>query len=358
VDLILLSGSAVERERGKEKHRFPQQRCGMGRGRGKGGFYDMLGELGGMMQAACCCVCMLFILGPVFLIIGLSFLADATTDTRGEALAELEADAAEWTDGRRAEFDGLELSIRVGQTEPSITVTSLPAVASGDVIADIGSQPEDVEISWTPLRYSAVVPVPGHGAPGDTYTLLAGAEGSTIELDQTGPFVLCEQSFIELSNCGQSCSSSRRRSSSTTTQSQSCTSTCCPCATRCTQSGGTYTSIAGTYRCIVTMQLQEICMVAPSGAGANQPDMTASINPALWFGRTTGFAPTLPDVNDQLTNEKKLHSSAGTYARVPANTCPTSSPPSVRVTVRSADDPCVLTVLFCVVPVEFFPRET
>ena len=43
---------------------------GEGRGRGKGGFFDLLQELGGIMQAAACCVCLLFILGPVFLIIG------------------------------------------------------------------------------------------------------------------------------------------------------------------------------------------------------------------------------------------------------------------------------------------------
>jgi|EP01044_Picomonas_judraskeda_P010903 hypothetical protein len=304
----------------------------MGHGNGKGGFFDVLGELGGMMQAACCCVCVAFLLGPIFLLVGVSFVGKAATDTRGEALRELQGEAGLWEDVHRADFEGLELSVQVAYTNNLGTVisqsTDLPAVTVGDEIDDIGSEPDDLAVAWTPLRYSAQAAVPGNGPPGDTYRLYAGA----VLLDQAGPFVLCEQSYITLSNCRETCSSR---------QGSRCTSSCCPCAERCTESGGVYRSVSGTMRCAVTLQLQEVCFVAPSGAGVGG----ASVDPALWSGQTTGFADSLPDINQQLgpPSEPKVHTSAGMYVRVPPATfCPENSVSQVQVTVRSADDPYVI----------------
>ena len=301
----------------------------MGRGNGKGGFFDVLGELGGMMQAACCCVCVAFLLGPIFLLVGVSFLGKATTDTRGAALRELQGEAGLWEDVHRADFEGLDLSVKVGYTNSLGAViqstTDLPAATVGDVIVDIGSQPDDIDVAWTPLRYSAQATVPGNGPPGDTYALYTGA----VELDRAGPFVLCEESYITLSNCAETCSSR---------QGSRCTSSCCPCADRCTENGGVYRIVGGTWRCAVTLQLQEVCFVAPSGAGAGG----ASVDPALWSRQTTGFAATLPDINGQLS-QPKVHTSAGAYARVPPGTfCPENSVSQVRVTVRSAEDPYVI----------------
>jgi hypothetical protein len=307
----------------------------MGRGNGKGGFFDALGELGGMMQAACCCVCLVFLLGPIFLIVGVSYVADATTDTRGEALKELQGDAAAWEDGHRADFDELELAVDPGAI---IGQRPLPAVTAGDRIADIGSQPDDLDITWTPLRYSALVDVPGNGLPGDTYTLYVGG----VQVDQAGPFALCEEQTITVSNCRETCSSSRRRSGSS--GSQQCTSSCCPCSLRCAESGGAYRRVGGTMRCRVTLQLQEVCFVAPSGAGAGG----AAADPTLWTGQTTGFADSLPHINGELDppSEPKVHTSAGAYARVPVGQfCPQDALSRVRVTVRSADDPYLLAAV-------------
>ena len=296
----------------------------MGRGNGKGGFFDVLGELGGMLQAACCCVCLVFLLGPIFLIVGVSYVADATTDSRGEALKELQGDAAAWEDGHRADFDELDLAVDLG---PMVDQRVLPAVTTDDHIADIGSQPDDLDITWTPLRYTALVDVPGNGAPGDTYTLHVGGE----QVDQAGPFELCETQYITLPNCRETCSNRQRRS-------QQCTSSCCPCEIRCRESGGAYDRVGDRMRCRVTLQLQEVCFVAPSGAGAGG----ATADPTLWAGQTTGFAESLPDMNSKLDppSEPKVHTSAGAYERVPiGQQCPRDLLSRVRVTVRSADDP-------------------
>jgi hypothetical protein len=290
-----------------------------------------------MMQAACCCVCLLFLLGPIFFIVGVSYVADSTTDSRGEGLKELQGYAAAWEDGHRADFEELDLAVAIGSGLWS-DQTTLPAVTTGDSIPDIGSQPDDIDITWTPLRYSARVDAPGsgYGPPGDTYRLYVGG----VEVDQAGPFALCEQQNIAVSNCQATCSSNRRRSSS-----QQCTSSCCPCSVRCQESGGTYEADRyGTMHCKVTLQLQEVCFVAPSGAGAGG----ASADPTLWTGQTTGFADSLPEGNDQVEppHEPKVHTSAGTYARVPVGQfCPQDSNFEVRVTVRSSDDPYLLAAM-------------
>lgn len=268
---------------------------GMGKGLGKGGFFDMLGELGGLLQAAACCICLLCVLGPIFLIVGISFAVDATSNSRGELLAEVRSDAGLWTDGARAEFDDLQLFLQFGSAAP----VAIPPLETGDEIDDIGSQAEDDEIVWTPLRYSASVVVPANGAPGDIYKLKAGA-GGTSALDETQPFALCEQAFVTLADCRESCASSSRRRSSSNNNQQQCTSKCC------TGAGGVYTLVGSNYQCIVTLQLSEVTMVAPSGAGVGGVTLDAS----LWTGKTTGFSKDVPASNEDLV-AKKSHTSAG-----------------------------------------------
>eukprot|EP01045_Picozoa_sp_COSAG04_P055860 COSAG04_NODE_25758_length_303_cov_1.235294_1_plen_101_part_11 len=97
-----------------------------------------MNELGGMLQAMALCVCLLLVLGPVLIIMGLLYLADATTDTRGEALELMGVAARAWEGeagggdgpGARADFAGLDLELHlVGAPQSPVP---LPARSDGD----------------------------------------------------------------------------------------------------------------------------------------------------------------------------------------------------------------------------------
>ena len=314
----------------------------MGRGRGKGGCLLMteMNELGGMLQAMALCVCLLLVLGPVLIIMGLSYLADATTDTRGEALALMDVAARAWEGeagggdgpGARADFAGLDLELHlVGAPQSPVP---LPARSDGDAVPDIGSQEEDAPVTWRPLRYSAVARVAGSAA-GDTYSL---RDGDGAELKSVGPLFSCEAAVLEPRDCQNHPCSRRRRSSS------GCDSTCCPCSHRCTEQGGSWVAASAGRPaiCNVLLKLTEVSVLVPTGAGRLCDGALCDSNS---WSDAGGIAFSLPDGNEQLSAEdRKAHDGFGTYEIDRTRSCAPGSgqvTPQITFTVRSADDPYV-----------------
>ena len=314
----------------------------MGRGQGKGGCLLMteMNELGGMLQAMALCVCLLLVLGPVLIIMGLSYLADATTDTRGEALELMGVAARAWEGeagggdgpGARADFAGLDLELHlVGAPQSPVP---LPARSDGDAVPDIGSQDEDAPVTWRPLRYSAMARVAGSAA-GDTYSV---RDAGGAELKSVGPLFSCEAAVLEPRNCQNHPCSRRRRSSS------GCDSTCCPCSHRCTEQGGSWVAASAGRPaiCNVLLKLTEVSVLVPTGAGRLCDGALCDSNS---WSDAGGIAFSLPDGNEQLSAEdRKAHDGFGTYEIDRTRSCAPGSgqlTPQITFTVRSADDPYV-----------------
>eukprot|EP01043_Picozoa_sp_COSAG02_P115913 COSAG02_NODE_52298_length_308_cov_1.468900_1_plen_70_part_01 len=62
--------------------------AGKGKGDGRGGFMDLFQDLEDSMKNIVGCICLMLIGGPIMMLVGVSYINDATVDSRGVAIAE------------------------------------------------------------------------------------------------------------------------------------------------------------------------------------------------------------------------------------------------------------------------------
>jgi hypothetical protein len=306
---------------------------GKGKGHGKGAFMDIFNEMEEAVKGIACCVCLMLVAGPVCLLMGLSYIGDSTTDSRGMAIASFQTVVSDWSDTDRALFDNHAFSIKL----PSeVVARPLRKFEDGDplqeaAVADLGTKSVDGDTSWatwTPLFYKAQVTVPSVASLGQ-----ARGSGTPIELhdDTAGAAALwndyadlvgCAPVSVDVTPCSDTCTSTSRR------RSRSSGNSCTTCSSKCRGQGGEMQT--GTHACVRSLTLTEVNLAA-SGSGAS------------WS--FDGIAYTLPahDTTDTSFHGRGSHNprAGGTYTSAPG-ACP-PAPPTVEVplTIRSKSDPVV-----------------
>jgi hypothetical protein len=301
---------------------------GVGKGDGRGGFVDIFQEMEDTVKGCVCCICMMLIGGPICLLVGVSYIGDATTDSRGMAIASFKSDVATWSATKRGLFDDQTFSIKMPTDAGTRPLRKLEAgdpqqdnlVGAG---ADLGSESVDGDTSWaawTPLFYQAQVTVPGVGGAGGGPIELRSGSASTAAIwtDQAG-LAKCKQDVVDVEPCAETCSSSRRRRRS------GGSSSCTTCSSRCSSAGGNWDS--AKHSCSRHLILTEVNLVA-------------SGSPAAWV--FSGLAYSLPEHADSsVAAPTHQPADGGTYTTVPGS-CPTPFVPTpVPLTVRSENDPVV-----------------
>ena len=242
------------------------------------------------------------------MLVGMNYLGDSTTDSRGALIQQFNAKVQAWNDGEREAMAGLTLTVGggAGRQRP---LAEVELEDSSHQLTDLGSQPTDGAIGeWVPLFYqNAMVQV---GTPTSSRQLqLSGASGgkdSTVLWRDGGhsSLISCKDTTIDVQPCSDTCSSSRRR------RRGGGSSSCTTCRSKCEGRGGSYNN----GQCTAHDTLQEINLVA-SGSGDS------------W--RFSGFSLT------------GTHTDPGTWTSS-GGSCP-PPPPTVTVpfTVRSEADPYV-----------------
>ena len=295
---------------------------GKGKGDGRGGFIDVFQEMEDTVKGCVCCICMMLIGGPICLLVGFSYIGDATTDSRGMAIASFKSDVAAWTATKRGLFDDQTFSIKMPTDAVARPLRKLEAgdpqqdnlVGAG---ADLGSKSVDGDTSWaawTPLFYQAQVTVPGiAGAGGGLIELRS---GSSTRLQWSG-LAKCKQDVVDVDPCSEMCSSSRRRRSGG--------SSCTTCSSKCSSAGGHWDS--AKHSCSRHLTLTEVNFVARG-------------SPAAW--EFSGLAYSLPaHADSSVAAPTHTPADGGTYTSAPGS-CPTPFVPTpVPLTIRSENDPVV-----------------
>jgi hypothetical protein len=109
---------------------------GGGRGRGKGGCMSDLQEIGQEIQCMICCVCVMLVIGPILMLVGLSYLGEATTDTRSLQIAEWDAAAAAWTTSQQQQpFGGMQLAAQCSSCGGAASDHGVGVAASAPIAA-------------------------------------------------------------------------------------------------------------------------------------------------------------------------------------------------------------------------------
>lgn len=315
---------------------------GTGSGKGKGGFIDVFQEAEDVVKCAICGVCIMLISGPVLLIVGISYIGDATTDSRGMAIDSFKTAVNEWSTVDRAEFDNLDQVISVkmpGNISPPPPLRKVENAGSDPLFqrakGDVGAKDVDGDTSWAtwePLFYTSQVTVASYiserynGAielhddtPG------AGSSYSPAWTDN-GELVGCQDVTESVEPCQTSCASSgsrRRRSSACTT-----------CRSKCSGRGGELQSDTSS-TCIKRLTLTEVNLVAHKSSDSLHP----------WS--FDGIAYTVPqlDTADSFQGASHQPPTGGTYTSAPGRCplAPPGPPPTsyVPLTVRSENDPVV-----------------
>eukprot|EP01049_Picozoa_sp_SAG25_P008240 SAG25_NODE_727_length_5698_cov_2.832649_5_plen_316_part_00 len=269
---------------------------GEGRGDGKGSYWDAFQELSQALQCAACTVCIMIIIGPILMFVGIGYLGDATTDSRSIAIEKLRPVVNKWmAGGARAEFTAshgvrgsprtYEVSVYYSQQigsicepEPPSTVagsmstSTLALKTDGDAVPDLGSQPKDAvhRDEWTAARYES--------DPSMSITPTTGDAGSSwhVQVRDVSPgapapntlahlrLPLCAELHSTMTGCRVDCSgSSSSSSSSRRRRRSSSSSSCVSCRSKCEDMGGTY---QGQQLCTVYEELQQVGILVKGAA--------------------------------------------------------------------------------------------
>lgn len=250
---------------------------GLGRGRGKGRFFGAMQELEQGMQCGLCCVCLMCICGPIFILVGMSYMGKATTDSRGALILSWNNAALSWESSGRAQFAGLSLSVLPcavlrGDEFQGCVQTSKDTVAAlaatepngAATLPDLGSKDKDKAVPWTPLFYSGIV------------TLMRGSAAAEFAVERDGQVVyrtpqipVCTVRTVDVNPCSARCddnsqdySRRRRRGGSNNNQCRTCTS-------KCTSAGGDWSSSTG--QCSYTLSLTGVALAVGGHPKSDSP---------------------------------------------------------------------------------------
>jgi hypothetical protein len=270
-----------------------------------------------------CCACFLFTIGPILMIVGISFLASSATDTRGDALSKFNTASTTWDSTGASAFQAASSNFTVGilnsgatsfsravsltkQTSPANFPDSAGATLPTTALYFSGTgQPLTPFSPWTPTNSAG-------GADSQQMTLVRNSlSGATSPLPITPLW-----SSATTMNC---------KSSNTASTSSDCKPSC-----------NTYVSPStGTTRtCYAFYAVTSVCLVVQPGSGLLDtaggagcvPSTSSSPVPSSITGLDTstnlarfGFSP---------TGGGGIPSSTQTYSNIP-------------VTVRASTDPYV-----------------
>jgi hypothetical protein len=186
---------------------------GLGRGKGKGKDGCIFGELAKGLQCVLCLLCCVCISGPILIVVGISYLGDSTTDSRGELIQQWNTVASGWEESGRTQFTDLKLSVSTCMdpqlSDPGDPCTAQFVASSNAPLLDLEAHPEDYDpVSWTPLFYAASLTRPS--APVAQFHF---NRDPAYDLPyQTPVYETCSTTYPDVTPCSTSCSSSRRRS--------------------------------------------------------------------------------------------------------------------------------------------------
>ena len=217
----------------------------------------------------------MLVAGPILMLVGSSYVSDATTDSRGLALTSFKQDVSQWTSTDRAAFSGQSYSMKLptdGTSRP-LRETTAGDSKIATATADIGSQQQDGDTTWAtwePLLYQASVSVPagdnsaGRANPGSPLELHTAAGGSGSAWSDYGALVGCQTVTVSVTPCSNTCSnsnsgSSRRRSSSNNNN-------CHTCSSKCNDAGGQMQGGSSSQNCVKHVTLSEVNLVMRSSS--------------------------------------------------------------------------------------------
>ena len=174
---------------------------------------DLFQDLEDGMKNIVGCICLMLIGGPIMMLVGVSYLNDATTDSRGMAIAEFKSDVSAWSAAREV-FDDQAFSLKVPTETDARPLAKREAgdpqqeklVGPG---ADLGSKSVDGDTSWaawTPLFYQTTVTVPTVHTPIELQASLANSARSLLGSASSASLSSTMQSRSRSTTCDSSAS--------------------------------------------------------------------------------------------------------------------------------------------------------
>jgi len=250
------------------------------------------------------CVCCLMCIGPILTIIGIVYLASATSDGRTALINQYNGAADYWTSTELAEFSGLAVT-----TVLAAGSTTLPAVTSGDNVNDATAK----LTPYNRMRYEASV---DYGAtPPAAFNFQIG--GANVV--PAGYTLTCSYQYVHASQ--MSCSTQNGQSNQ--------------CYTACANQGGVWNN--PTLECAFLVGASRVCVkVSKTGTSwAANTTFSSSDNggcfPCAYAGNGgTALSTTYGFCTDYAVVQNVIYPNAVSCNRI----IPTS--------VRNARDPWVL----------------